>query len=76
MPPSGSLHQGTLKGSTWMSVQGLTWQSLIVILGSTFDALLSPWQPHYGACAPTVTGPFLLLGGALAQMFSAQLIQE
>ena len=49
LPPSGSLHQGTLKGSAQRSVQGLTWLPQILILGSTFDALFSAWQPCYGS---------------------------
>ena len=57
LPFSGSLHQGTLKGSTQRGIQGPMWSSLIVILGSTIGTLFSTWQPCCGACAPTGTGP-------------------
>ena len=57
LPPSGSQHHRTLKGSTWRGVQGPTQPSSILILRSAFDALSSAWQPHYGAHTPTGTDP-------------------
>ena len=62
LPPLGSLHQGTLKWSTWRGIKVPTQLSPIVILGSTFDTLFSTWQPCCGAYIPTGTGSIPVFG--------------
>ena len=63
LPPSGFLHQGTLKESTWRDVQG----SDSGISGSDPQECLQCSFLHmvaacYGAGAPTGTGPILAFG--------------
>ena len=57
--PSGFLHQGTPKGSTWRGVQRPTQVPLVLILRSAFDTLSFTWWPHYGTGTLTWTGPIL-----------------